>query len=241
MWASPKRWGNGSATEGRATLWPALQPQEVIDWQRGARIGSANHPEPQGGSQLNNPFVGFVPWIIFWVFASPASWEYAALAALIAAIVLALPDARGHKLKVLDITTIVFFGVFAVLAIFLDRADLDWLEDYSQAISSGVLALIVLGSLAFVPFTEQYARETAPPEVQATPLFKQINRTLTLVWGLVFLAAAILGVIAQELDSGSEWLNVIIPVALIAMAFRFTQRYPDDARAKAGLPPRAAA
>jgi len=190
---------------------------------------------------VSNPFVGFVPWIIFWVFASPASWEYAALAALIAAIVLAVPDARGHKLKVLDVTTIVFFGVFSVLALFLDRADLDWLEDYSQAISSGVLAVIVLGSLAFVPFTEQYARDSAPREVWDTPLFKQVNRTLTLVWGLVFAASAILGVIAQNVDSGQDWFNWIIPIALIVIAFKFTARYPDEARERAGLPPRSQA
>ena len=187
---------------------------------------------------MNNPFVGFVPWIIFWVVAAPSTWEYATLGALIAAVILAFPDAQKRSLKLLDVTTIAFFAVLSVLAIFLDPADLDWLEDYSQAISSGVLAAIVLGSLAFVPFTEQYARESAPREVWDTPVFKQVNRTLTMVWGLVFLASAVLGVIAQNVDSGKDWLNWVIPIILIVGAFKFTARYPDEVRERAGAPPR---
>lgn len=68
---------------------------------------------------------------------------------------------RG-SLKALDVGSIVFFGMLALLAIFLDRSDLDWVEDYSQVISSGALAVIALGSLAFTPFTEQYAPRDGP-------------------------------------------------------------------------------
>ena len=147
---------------------------------------------------MNNPFVGFVPWIIFWVVASPSTWEYATLGALIAAVILAIPDAQKRSLKLLDVTTIVFFGVFSLLAIFLDPADLDWLEDYSQAISSGVLAVFVLGSLAFVPFTEQYARESAPREIWNTPQFKQIIRASPPSGGWLSQVRRSAGVIAQE-------------------------------------------
>ena len=190
---------------------------------------------------MNNPFVGFVPWIIFWVVASPSSWEWATLGALIAAVILAVPSAERGSLKILDIGSIVFFGVLSLLALFLDRADLDWVEDYSQAISSGVLAVVVLGSLAFVPFTEQYARESTPRELWDRPVFKQVNRVLTAVWGLVFAASAVLGVIGQNVDSGQDWFNWIIPIVLIVGAFKFTAAYPDKARERAGLPARSAA
>lgn len=182
---------------------------------------------------MNNPFVGFVPWIIFWVVAAPSTWEYATLGALIAAIILAVPDAQKRSLKLLDVTTIAFFAVFSLLAIFLDPADLDWLEDYSQAISSGVLAVIVLGSLAFVPFTEQYARESAPREVWDKPEFKQVNRQLTTVWGLAFAGSAICGLIAQNVDSGQDWLNWIIPIILIVGAFKYTAKVAGERRADA--------
>lgn len=185
---------------------------------------------------MNNPFVGFVPWIIFWVVAGPSTWEYATLGALIAALILAVPDAERRSLKVLDVTTIAFFAVLSVLAVFLDASDLSWLEDYSQAISSGVLAVIVLGSLAFVPFTEQYARESAPREVWDTPRFKQVNRSLTTVWGLVFAASAVCGVIAQNVDSGQDWLNWIIPIVLIVGAFKYTNTVAEQRRPEAARP-----
>ena len=118
---------------------------------------------------MSNPFVGFVPWIIFWGVAGPTTWEWVTLGALIAAVILAVPSAERGGLKILDVGWIAFFCVLSLLAVFLDRGQLDWVEEYFQAISSGVLAVIALGSLLLTPFTEQYARESAPREVWDTP------------------------------------------------------------------------
>ena len=191
---------------------------------------------------MNNPFVGFVPWIIFWVVASPSTWEYACGGALVAAIILAVPSVERGNLKLLDVVSIAFFAVMTLLGLFLDSSDLDWFEDYSQAISSAVLAVAVLGSLAFVPFTEQYARETTPREVWDSPRFKQVNRVLTTTWGAVFLATAILGVIAQQVDSSTarDWLNWILPIAIVIGGFKFTAWYSAQARERARSAPQAA-
>lgn len=59
-----------------------------------------------------------------------------------------MPDPWQRRLKLLDVATIAFFAVFPLLAVFLDAGDLQWFEDYSQAVSSGMLALLVPGSLA---------------------------------------------------------------------------------------------
>jgi hypothetical protein len=50
----------------------------------------------------------------------------------------------------------------------------------------------------------------------------------------VFAVSAILGVVAQEVDSGSSWLNWIIPIALVVGAFKFTAWYPEQVKARAG-------
>jgi tryptophan-rich sensory protein len=86
-----------------------------------------------------------------------------------------------------------------------------------------------------MPFTEQYARESAPPEVWETPTFKRINRLLTTVWGAVFALSAILGVIAQQTESSTarEWLNWILPIVLVVGGFKFTAWYAEQARARA--------
>jgi hypothetical protein len=185
-------------------------------------------------------FAGFAPWIIFDVVASPSTWEFAALAALIASVVLAGPELREGRFMMLDIAGIVFFAVLAALAIFLDRSALDWVERYAQVISSGALALIALGSLAFLPFTEQYARLGASRDVWASPVFKKINRDLTAVWGLVFLITAVLGYVALHVDTGRDWLNWIIPIGLLVLAIKFTARYPDHVTRGADHQPPAA-
>ncbi|MCX5084181.1 hypothetical protein [Streptomyces sp. NBC_00401] len=185
------------------------------------------------GRRTGNLLFAFAPWIIFDVVASPSTWEYAALAALVAAVVLNLPDLRRGSFKVLEVTGILFFGVMALLALFLDRQDMLWLETYAQVLSSSVIGVVALGSLAFVPFTEQYARETTPQEVWGTPLFRHVNRVLTLVWGGVFVATAVLGLVALHTTSGADWFNWIIPVVLLILAVRFTESYPDQVRERA--------
>ena len=169
-----------------------------------------------------NPVVGFLPWIIFWVVANPHTWEYAVSGALVAAVILVIPDLAEHrKLKSLDIGSIGFFGVLTVLGLVLDRSDLQWLEDYAQAISSGILAVIALGSLVVgIPFVEQYAREMTPPERWKDPIFKRNARLLTTMWGVIFLVTAILGAIGEgETGDMRGWLEWILPIALLVGGF----------------------
>ncbi|MBV1855058.1 septation protein IspZ [Catellatospora tritici] len=179
-----------------------------------------------------NAFRGFVPWIIFWVVAGPSTWVYAAGGAFVATLILLLPLRHHKPIKLVEIISAAFFGALTIAGLLLDPGQLEWLERYSQAISSGILALVVLGSLAFTPFTEQYAREQTPPEVRQRPIYKQVNRKLTLVWGLVFAACAVLGVLSQQMSSGRAWVNWILPIALIAGAYKFTMWYPQQVRAR---------
>jgi len=175
-----------------------------------------------------NPIVAFAPWIIYWVVAnSPSTWLYGALAAAISAIILAIPDAKTRRLKILDVATIVFFVAICIVGLVGGAHDRDWMDTYSGPLSSGALALIALGSLAVVPFTEQYARESVPREQWSDPTFKRINRDLTLMWGLVFVLVAVSGLIAVKVPSTSDWTNWVIPIALLVGAFKFTDRYPD--------------
>ena len=194
--------------------------------------GTAHH-DPLGGSQ--NIFLAFAPWIIFDVVAGPSTWKLAAFSALIASVVLTLPDLRHRRglPKLLDAVGVVFFAVISILALGLDRGQMLWLETYAQVISNGVLALTALASLAFEPFTEQYARLSTPREVWGTPVFKRTNQVLTAMWGLVFLATAILGLIALHVRSGTDWLNWVIPIALLVLAVRFTRWYPAYMRSQA--------
>ncbi|MEU3981261.1 hypothetical protein AB0F77_14250 [Streptomyces sp. NPDC026672] len=177
-------------------------------------------------------FLSFVPWIIFGVVASPSTWEYAALAALVASIGLSGQDVAHGRLNLLDMAGIVFFAVLSVLALALDRHELIWLETYAQVLSSAVVAAVAFGSLLFDPFTAQYARRQTPPEVWDSPVFKHINVVLTTAWGAVFVLMALSTYLAIRLPAQSDWFNWVVPIALLVWAVKFTERYPDTCTAR---------
>jgi hypothetical protein len=205
------------------------------------------------------PFAGFIPWILFWVIGGPSTWETAAIAALLAAVLLTVlsiettnapaasprPDRPAglldlRRLKVLDVATIVFFAALVIVALVTSRQDLATLDQYSQALSSGALGLIALGSvLVGHPFTVDYAKEQAPPEVWHTAAFKKINLVLTLVWTVVFLVCAGLGLASVHVHTKGlqDWLNWYIPIALIVIGIRLNTWYPNHVRAQLGRGP----
>ncbi|MFJ6845989.1 hypothetical protein ACIQRE_25360 [Streptomyces griseoluteus] len=178
-------------------------------------------------------FLSFAPWIIFGVVASPSTWEYAALAALIAALVLSAQDLLQGRIRILDATGIVFFAVLSVLALALNRADLLWLETYAQVISNGLVALVAFASLLHDPFTAQYARESTPRQYWDSPVFTHINRVLTTYWGVTFAVMTASTWLAIHFPGQDDWFNWVIPVVLLVVAVKFTQRYPETYKSRA--------
>ncbi len=176
-------------------------------------------------------FLGFAPWIIFDVVAGPSTWIWAAVAALAASLILALPDwRRAREIGVLDAAGLVFFAVLVVLAFVLNRSDLQILEDRAQLLSSVVIAVVAFGSLAVGhPFTEYYARQTTPREYWGNLTFRQINRVLTLVWGVVFVVNALCDVAVAFWGASPDVFNWVLPIVLIVAAVKFTDWYPDHA------------
>ncbi len=183
-------------------------------------------------SLSRNPFVGFAPWIIYAVVVKDVGWEVGATAGLLSSAILSYPSYERGALKILDYAGLIFFGALVILGLFLDRRELDWIEQYSSVIAMGAITVAVFGSLAFVPFTEQYARESAPEEIWDTPGFKQANRHLTIVWGAVFALIALDSLAQELLDSNAALLDWIIPVALIVGGFKYNAHYVAKARAR---------
>lgn len=179
-----------------------------------------------------SPFVGFAPWIIYWVVADgPSTWLYGALCAVLSAIILGMSVGFGGP-RLLDIVTILFFVGVTAAALLVGAADRDWMDTYATSLSSGVLAVMALGSLFFTPFTEQYAR-SAPLEDWEKPAFLQTNRVLTLMWALVFALIAVLGYLAAQVPDTRDWTNYVVPVVVIVGAIGMTQSYPTRARERA--------
>lgn len=179
-----------------------------------------------------SPFVGFAPWIIYWVVADgPSTWLFGALCAVLSAIILGMSVGFGGP-RLLDIVTILFFVGVTAAALLVGAADRDWMDTYATSLSSGVLSVMALGSLFFTPFTEQYARST-PLQDWEKPAFRQTNRVLTLMWALVFALIAVLGYLAAQVPDTRDWTNYVVPVVVIVGAIGMTQSYPTRARERA--------
>jgi len=110
--------------------------------------------------------------------------------------------------------------LFAGLAITgaFDRHDPGgFLQRYHSALAVGALACFAVASLAFHPFTEQYAREVVQRKYWSTARFNRANVELTLMWAAVFAAIATSELAAGALDSrlATTIFNWVVPVGLV--------------------------
>lgn len=192
----------------------------VTDGAREVRHG------PAGGIWL-----AFVPWVLFSLITQHDTLKAAAVIALIASVVIAAPSVVARRPKLLELGAVVAFVGFTVVAFIADPSTTAWLARYARAIAALLLALIAFSSLLFVPFTEQYARESVPRQFWSTPRFKQINRQLTLIWGCVFLVMMVSHVIAGAIDTrrGNTIFNWVVPIILIVWAVKRTGELSEAA------------
>jgi len=180
-----------------------------------------------------SPFVGFAPWIIFWVVADgPSTWMFGAMCAVLAALILGVSASQGGP-RLLEIVTIVFFIGVTVAGMIVGAADRDWMDTYATTLSAGVLAVMALVSLAFVPFTAQYAPAGVPRHGWEKEAFRRTNQVLTLMWALVFALIAVLGYVAVAAPVTVHWTKAVIPAVVIVGAVGMTRIYPDRARENA--------
>ncbi len=186
---------------------------------------------------LNNPVMGFAPWIIFSVVEGPGRFSEAAGAAFGAALlVLLVGVAVGMGAKLLDLAAIVFFAALLVLAFVGGHDTHAWLERWSGEISNVMIVLVAVGSvLVRRPFTLQYARESTEREYWDSPLFLHVNYVLTWVWIGAFYVTAAVGWYGDGPlhEPDNVWTNWVVSVAVLIFAIRFTEWYPDRAKSEA--------
>jgi hypothetical protein len=186
---------------------------------------------------LASPIAGFAPWIAFSVLEGPKRYEMAIGVALVIAVLeLVLGILVGARAKLLDIAAIVFFVGLLIAGARVHAGGQAWLDRWSGELSNVMLVLVALISIAVrSPFTIQYAREMTPRETWHLPLFIHINYVITWVWTGVFALTALIGWYGDgPLNQPDNiWTNWIIQIALLVFAIRFTDWYPEVAKARA--------
>ncbi len=172
----------------------------------------------------------FIPWIAFSLLIrtnSVTSEIIAAQAAIFLTLVINFNKLR--KGFILDWGTLLFFcGLTIELSL---NPNMPYLQD-SNIISNLAITLIVFISWAIgKPFTLQYAKQTTPSFIWQTPAFLQVNNTITLAWGMVFLIITLLQLATKQALINNT-LSIIIEIALYIFVIKFTQYYPQFYSAK---------
>src|SRR3954452_25076959 len=170
-------------------------------------------------SYVKSPFAGIAPWVLMGVVSGPGRFEEAASAALgVALLTLWVGSRRGVPVHLLEVFTVVYFGVLAVLGLVASDATIDWLELWAGELSNVALAAFAIVTLLIrKPFTLAYARDTTPREHWGEPQFLRDNYVISTVWAGEFLVSAVAGAYGDAVlrDNGNFCTAWIVPLAAI--------------------------
>ena len=144
---------------------------------------------------------------------------------------MAIRAVARRRLHLLDVAGLCYFVALGAVLVAVHPGHLEFWSRYAQAGSHIALTLIVFGSILIGhPFTESYARHTAPAAVWHTRQFHAINQRISAVWGLAFLAGTISLLIAGSVGDRQVLLRVIVPFGALYLAYRYTQKQTGQAR-----------
>lgn len=198
----------------------------------------ASEKSPTSGPAQSTPgagiYLAFVPWIVFTLIAQHSTLKFAAFGALVVSVLVAVRSIRDSGPKVIELAAVLAFVGFTVVAFTADPGTAAFVDRYARAIAAALLCVIAFGSLLLVPFTEQYARARVPRRLWSSPQFKQVNRRLTAMWGMVFAVIVPAHVVAGVIDTHRANLifNWAIPIAVVIWAVKRTAMVSDSAGAR---------
>src|SRR4029079_3235217 len=142
-------------------------------------------------------------WIAFSLISTRTAANGVAWSALIAVtitIVFMAISRPAWPPKILNVGSAVLFGIIAIVG-FVGGPDVDlWLYTWAAPGVGVALGLFVLVTVPFMPFTEQYARESTPRAYWGSRTFKKINRVLSLAWGVAITVMGMANIAVSALD-----------------------------------------
>jgi hypothetical protein len=180
--------------------------------------------------------LAFAPFIAFAVVVK--IWS-GTMALFVGACVSAIPLARDllgrRQMKILEAGT---FLMFSGLALMASLTPVIWSAvEIKLRVDAGLLCIVLISMMIRQPFTLQYAREEAPPEIWKNQAFIRANFIITMVWALAFatmVAADVLMVYQPRLPS---MISITVTIAALLTAYKFTARYRQIGRRRQQVSP----
>jgi hypothetical protein len=172
--------------------------------------------------------VPFGAFAMLMMVASSAVSLFAAAALSVA--IIAWDMIRGGSAKLLAVGSVL---LFTVLGCYITWIDGNWSPVAVRlAVDGGVLAIALLSLAIRLPFTLQYARESAAPEIIRLPGFVAANYILTCVWSAAFVLMLVADMLMIYLPGLPLWVGFAMAFAARNSAVYFTKWYPQYRRAK---------
>ena len=174
--------------------------------------------------------LGLIPFALFTLLAGFVPVGWAALIGAVAAAVVVLSDLR-RGVKTIPVLAVGVLAIFSVLG-FVGSTHLQLvLADYGRGLATLILALVILATVPFAPFTAAYARETVPEQYWTSEKFRSENRRISLAWGLTVLVMAAGHLAAESLAIAGAavpplpfLLNWALPILAIIATVNYTKR-----------------
>jgi hypothetical protein len=153
-----------------------------------------------------------------------------AAGALVSALLLARDLLSSERrMKILEIGTFLLFGALTLYAFVYGAS---WSVAAVRLRVDAGLFLIVLASIALrQPFTLQYARERVAPELWNSPDFVRVNYAITFAWAAAFAVMVAADLLMTYMSSVPHSVGIVITVAALYAAIKFTGWYPQRQRA----------
>lgn len=175
--------------------------------------------------------LGFAPFLLFWIL-SRLSADLALWAAFAAAFVVTIRDfVERPVLRLLDVASLVLFGVLALSRAFLaPEMSLAGVRIVVEAL----LALVIAWSLfRGRPFSMEYASGETAGQAWPMSAFIRVNYVISSAWMLGFVAI-IAADVAMSLLGLPSYAGVALSLLALVLAGGLTLAYPAAAARKLG-------
>jgi hypothetical protein len=171
--------------------------------------------------------LGFAPFLVFAVVDQWGGTREGLIAGALVSLGLLIRDLSITRRapKVLEIGTTILFGSLALYSIWSGPA---WsILGVRLLVDVGLLLIVLISMAIGRPFTIQYAREQVPRERWDSARFRQVNYVITGAWAAAFVVIVIADLIMLDVPTIPRWVGVLVTVAALVGAIKFTQWYPD--------------
>jgi hypothetical protein len=179
--------------------------------------------------------VAFAPFLVFIVVERLVGVRAGLAAATVTSAGLLVREALGRKktIKVLEVGTLLLFGGLTAFTLTVKTA---WsIPAVRLCVDAGLLVIVLISLAVRQPFTLQYAREQVSRELWNRPEFVRTNYIITAVWAAAFALMVAADLVMVFLPTLPTFLPIVVTIAALWGAARFTSWYPERVRAKPDL------